>query len=460
MNPETNLQSTYPDITGFSPQEPFLVELFQRFRTAGIRYCVLGGSPNLPYDLGKGDLDILVPPDCIDRAEEIARTTALNHGGSCICRYRVELRLFCFCGRNGRGWWGAHVDLFPACAYRALPFLDTDTLLHNASACNGVRTASAEDAALYRCMKEVLFNRKPKKDYAEKAKNAFAVKPREIRKHLNRCLGAAAAESWCRALSVEKDAVDWKKLCRITRRALLIRTIPRHGLRLMRSKLQNIGRRIGRIFNPPGVTIAVLGTDGSGKTTLMRGMMPVLRNALNHKPRYEHMRPNLFPSLARLMRKPTGSGPTSNPHAGLPSGPVGSILRLSYYTLDYIFGYWFKVYPAMVKRPTIWLFDRYFYDYFIDPERGRIRLPKPIIHFLSAFIPKPDLILCLGTRPEIIHRRKPELPPEEVQRQVRELRAFCDGNRRAVWIDVGCSIEESSEHALEAVTSRMAARYA
>ncbi len=443
-----------------SPQAPFLVELFRRFQTAGIRYCVLGGAPNLPYDLGNGDLDVLVSPDCIDHAEEIARIAAGNHGGLCICRYRVELRIFCFCGRNGWGWWGAHVDLFPACAYRALPFLDTDTLLRNASVADFVRTAAAEDAALYRCMKEVLFNGRPKKDYESKARSAFAMKPQAIREHLNRCLGTKTTELWCRALSGRQDDVDWNKLCRATRRALLVRSIPGHGRRLIRAKLQNIGRRLGRIFNPPGVTIAVLGADGSGKTTLMQGMTPILRDALNHKPRYEHMRPNLFPSLARLMGKPAGTGPTSNPHACTPSGWIGSALRLSYYTLDYVFGYWFKVYPAMVKRPTIWLFDRYFYDYFIDPERGRIRLPKPIIRFLSVFIPKPNLILCLGARPEIIHRRKPELPPEEVQRQVRELREFCDGNRRAVWVDVGCTIEESLEHALEAVTSRMAARYA
>ena len=206
--------------------------------------------------------------------------------------------------------------------------------------------------------------------------------------------------------------------------------------------------------------IAVLGADGSGKTTLMQGMTPVLRDVLNREPRYEHLRPNLFPSLARLMGKTTNTGPTSNPHAGAPFSRTGSVFRLAYYTLDYILGYWFKVYPAMAKNSTVWLFDRYFYDFFIDPARGRIRLPKPIIRFLSIFIPKPDLILCLGANPEIIHRRKPELSPGEVQRQVRELRNFCDGSRRAVWIDVGCPIEESLEHALDAVTSRMAARYA
>jgi hypothetical protein len=52
----------------------------------------------------------------------------------------------------------------------------------------------------------------------------------------------------------------------------------------------------------------------------------------------------------------------------------------------------------------------------------------------------------------MIHARKPELPLDEVARQVADLRRFCEKNKRAVWIDTGCAIEESVDKALGAIT--------
>jgi thymidylate kinase len=169
---------------------------------------------------------------------------------------------------------------------------------------------------------------------------------------------------------------------------------------------------------------------------------------------------DLLPSIARLFGKPVKEGPVTDPHGSKPSGFFGSFLRLSYYSLDYVLGYWLKVYPALVKQPTLYIFDRYFYDYYIDSRRGMVSLPKWLIKLYGIFIPSPDVILCLGADAEAMHARKPELPLEEVKRQVKELQAFYKSNKRAVWIDTGCSIEESVDKALEVITSRMAARYA
>ena len=113
----------------------------------------------------------------------------------------------------------------------------------------------------------------------------------------------------------------------------------------------------------------------------------------------------------------------------------------------------------MVKKPCLYVFDRYYYDFILDPIRSRISLPKKLMGWFQALIPEPALVLCLGADPEVIHARKPELPLSEVERQVDELRNFCDGSKRAVWVDTGLSIEESTNQALSAIVDRMAARY-
>ena len=91
----------------------------------------------------------------------------------------------------------------------------------------------------------------------------------------------------------------------------------------------------------------------------------------------------------------------------------------------------------------------------IDPRRCAVRLPRGWARFWSWFIPKPDLILCLGGDPEKIYARKPETSLEEVRRQVGELKKFCDGNKRAVWIDTTVSVEESSYQTLKAILTKL-----
>ena len=103
--------------------------------------------------------------------------------------------------------------------------------------------------------------------------------------------------------------------------------------------------------------------------------------------------------------------------------------------------------------------DRYYYEYMIDPRRCAVKLPRGWARFWSWFIPKTDLILCLGGNPEKIYARKPETSLEEVKRQVAALKKFCEGNRRAVWIDTTTSKKESMDAALTAITQRMSRRY-
>jgi hypothetical protein len=107
----------------------------------------------------------------------------------------------------------------------------------------------------------------------------------------------------------------------------------------------------------------------------------------------------------------------------------------------------------------IWIFDRYAYDIMLDPKRFRIKLPSWIIRLVMECMPRPDLILCLGADAAAIHQRKPELPLEEVEHQVRELKKFCHSHKRAVWIDTGKSIDESSQDALKAILNVMSKRF-
>ena len=210
-----------------------------------------------------------------------------------------------------------------------------------------------------------------------------------------------------------------------------------------------------------GLTIAFIGTDGSGKSTIIDHVVPWLNSININGVHYEHLRPNWLPPLRALKGSSTSdkTETVNNPHEEKASGLLCSIIRLAYYWLDYTLGYWIITQSIICRSGKFCLFDRYYYDIIIDPRRLRISLPNWVIRAVCCFAPRPQLVLCLGADPEAIYARKPETSLEEVQRQVSELKALCKCEKNAVWIDTGGAIEDSILDAMSAIKSALSERY-
>ncbi len=202
-----------------------------------------------------------------------------------------------------------------------------------------------------------------------------------------------------------------------------------------------------------GLIIAFVGTDGSGKSTIINDIRPWLENIHPQGVHYEHLRPNWLPRL-RALKGASESELTQtidDPHKEVASGSMVSIVRLVYYVTDYILGYWFKMRRLAKRDGKFCLFDRYFYDIIIDPRRMRISLPEKMMSMAGFIVPRPDLVLCLGTDPDVIYQRKPETSLKEVTRQVARLRELCKRMEVAVWIDTGVAREDSVSQVMQAV---------
>ncbi len=202
-------------------------------------------------------------------------------------------------------------------------------------------------------------------------------------------------------------------------------------------------------FFSRGRMIVVLGTDGSGKSTVIDGIMPTLQDVCSLGVVVKHLKPDLLPPLGwfRGVRHEAGYV-CRDPHGSRPSGLLGSLFRITYLTVDYILGYWFKVRIHLTKgERSCWIFDRYAYDMLIDPLRFRLKLPSWVIRFYLKFIPRPDMVLCLGGDPVLIDRRKPEIGLAEVSRQVALLKELCASLPQAHWIDTTSSLDETIANA-------------
>ena len=168
-----------------------------------------------------------------------------------------------------------------------------------------------------------------------------------------------------------------------------------------------------------GFSIGFTGPDGSGKTTvidtLLSRIAPVFRKA--HK--YYHFRPTLFGNLGEVAHsagvKKEVDRNYSDPHRGKKTGKASSFLRLCYYSIDYIIGYFVKV-KSVTRITRLVIFDRYYTDIICDSRRSRIYLsPKFLYWWGKLFIPTLDYNILLTASSKTILARKRELDEEGIK---------------------------------------------
>jgi len=180
--------------------------------------------------------------------------------------------------------------------------------------------------------------------------------------------------------------------------------------------VRELGRRVLRVLQPTGMTVAVLGPDGSGKSAAIGRALEDLAPVFRHT-HYLHLRPRLVGGRA------AGGGAVNFPHALPVRGAVASFAKLAYFLFDYIAGYAIQVWPLR-RRSALVAFDRYFHDVLIDPERYRYGGPMRLARWAAKLVPQPDLWILLDAPAPVLQARKQEVPEDETERQRRAYLEF------------------------------------
>ena len=81
------------------------------------------------------------------------------------------------------------------------------------------------------------------------------------------------------------------------------------------------------------------------------------------------------------------------------------------------------------------IFDRYIYDFIVDPVRSRIGLPRWIRVMFSKLVYKPKFVFVMMADTDVIYKRKQELTKEEITRQLVEFKRLADSGKRFVELD-------------------------
>ena len=190
---------------------------------------------------------------------------------------------------------------------------------------------------------------------------------------------------------------------------------------LIRSRL----RRLKQRFAPPSVLAALLGPDGSGKSTVGEELTRRLTGCGISVRRFYmgrwhgHVLP-LAKVAARHGASATASAsppdPAGDPVAGdpvrLPGRPYFRLARDAAYLADMFLRYLLRILPAL-RKPGVVLTDRYAYDLMMDP--SATALPGFVLKHLY---PRPDVCIYLHNRADVLQTRKSEQSLNELNRQL------------------------------------------
>ncbi len=199
-------------------------------------------------------------------------------------------------------------------------------------------------------------------------------------------------------------------ILRVPRRAVLPQPVMFRYLRLFRGSTSDRGRVGPDGRCPNGLFVAVLGPDGAGKSTVIALVEKGLRGVF---PRVEilHFKPN-------VIGRKGDARPVTAPHGKPPRSVVASIVKLLFYLVEYLLGYWMKIRPALARSVMV-LFDRYYDDLLADPLRYRYGGPLSLARHVRRLIPKPHVFILLDVPAEVAVARKPEVQIGEAK-QLRE----------------------------------------
>lgn len=219
------------------------------------------------------------------------------------------------------------------------------------------------------------------------------------------CLEEAFGSPWARDLHdlVKRGKPgEATKAVRELREALRMRAILRQPGLTIEGMLRHWAREAYLHWKPPYPWVALLGPDGSGKTTIIEGLEKSLKRS-----RLKLLRFHWYPK--RAGQEPEDARVETDPHGSEPRGFFLFPLQLLLLAVRWMRGRWGKVWHRRSKERML-ISDRHYLDLLVDPKRYRYGGSLKIARWFFRWFPNPDLTIILVGKAEVFHERKAEMP--------------------------------------------------
>lgn len=185
--------------------------------------------------------------------------------------------------------------------------------------------------------------------------------------------------------------------------------------------------------------VVFIGPDGVGKTSVINRLMnsEVIKSNFD-KIFYFHTFFPILPPLRSIISKlpffkSKRVESTDNTIKNLiPISSPKCLIYPFYYGLNNILGHLWILRQSINSKILVF-FDRYYYEYYIQPSFKNC--PKRILDFFIKIIPKADLLVFLKSEPEVIYRRKQDLPIEEIKKQLLKCEEITNNSKVGIVIE-------------------------
>lgn len=385
-------------------RKDFITDLFQYL--ANQSYALLKLNSRSIHEMDQhSDLDLVVEPQNKEQIIEFIRCHLYVDHVTLIPQHHVSLLYVFF--KNGDY---LEIDLITSLERKSLKLKPTAEVLQSVTADHeGIKRL--QDHHTFEYM--LLFYLLNRADIPEKHQRFFMQKSEEERMSILIHLVKKYNLVYFRL----QDLLKYRKsLHRQLRRNLLLHEDNHRVLRGIRylHYLGDVGRNL---LSRRGMMITFTGVDGAGKTTVLQHVQTILEKKYRRKVVLLRHRPSLLPILSAWRygkQQAEQRAAHTLPRQGRQQNLLKSLLRFSYYYLDYLLGQWY-INLKYLSRNQIVLYDRYYFDFIVDGRRSSIDLPYHLTRFLYRWIRKPDVNIFLHAPAETILARKQELSEEAIE---------------------------------------------
>lgn len=417
----------------------FIRSFFKTLRDNDIEYCVLIKADMIIS--GKAhDIDMAIDFSKIDEVYKILDEIAITFGWKPFLNTlkdngnMITLHYFTIYRKQ---IYIVHFDLFKSFSWQSIILLKSDEIFKEKIENQGVFSCSKSTEAITKLFSRYLYHGYIKEEYKDDIVDIFLNNSQKVIRKMSLFLSSNLSKA-IYELVVNKR---WKELIGLSSKIKLsIKSNHcKNYIDKIKDKFSNIMFKLKRYFVHKGVMVAFLGSDGSGKSTIISNLPNVLGRTFDETQiKYYHWRPKFIKSPRNEFDNISS---ITNPHKNKPYNKIISFIKFMYFNLDYILGYWFSVKIHLGKNKLV-IFDRYYYDYLIDKYRYRLNLSDKIIKFFLFTIPKPDITFLLVGDPKVIYERKKEISIDKIQNQIYKLIEQKDKFENSKIINVNNKIDD------------------
>jgi thymidylate kinase len=443
----------YPEIMTMSGDPYLFRELVAAFDDHELQYCILAGYDTYPDSIAS-DVDFMVLPADAPRIPAILAAVAARSGSRLVqCIAHETTAAWFVIARQGQASLSfLHPDLSTDYRRRGRLWLRAqDMVTRRRRHPRGFWIPSTADAFIYYLIKK-LDKGAISSAQADELKRRYQSAPGAAHQLLEHYFPARGVDLIERALQGRDHASLGASLDTL-RDQLHSRAPAEPLLQRLRQFTANGMRLANRLQRPTGLSIAFLGPDGCGKSSVIDQVRHDLRNVFR-RVEYQHLRPR---PLAR--GDPPANAPIVDPHGQKARGTAGSVAKLLHFWSTYLIGTLLWTFPRRVSS-TLVIFDRYYHDLLADPHRYRYGAQLRWARLLGLLVPEPELVFILDAPPQVVQARKQEVPFAESERQRRAYLDLAPQLREAHVIDATQPLDKVVADVVAIVLARLESRAA